>query len=305
VVSLFDNLTLKIVALILGLLLWFHVATEKTYVYQLRLPITVINLDDDLSLVRFPADSVTVVVSANGKQLLRSKWREDGVRVNAVAFTSGRHQLTLTPANTSLAAGAGFISLDEIISPSVLELYIDRTSEVMRPVETDLVTAADDGYAVASISLPQPAEVKMVGPRSLLSGFKTVFTEHKELTGLRNSLEISLPLARPAGHGIKLEPDSVTVKVQVVPVKTRVFDSVPVVLYNVPVDQPAVCRPQHVTVVLTGPPDDIDALDPSALVASADFIQRDGSGRAALKVGCPARFKLKSVSADSVAISRP
>jgi hypothetical protein len=305
VTSLFDNLTLKIVALILGLLLWFHVATEKTYVYQVRLPISVINLDDDLSLVRFPVDSVTVVVSASGKQLLRSKWREDGLRINAVAFAAGRHQMNLTPANISLVTGANLISLDEVISPSVLELYIDRTSEVMLPVEADLVTAADDGFAVASISPPQPAQVKVVGPRSVLGGFKTVFTEHKEMTGLRNSLELALPLASPPGHGIELEPDSVILKVQVVPIRTRVFDSIPVVLYNVPVDQPMVARPQHVTVVLTGPPDDIDSLDPSAVVASADYVQKNNANRAALKVGCPATFKVKSVSADSVAIRHP
>lgn len=303
--SLLDNLALKIVALILGLLLWFHVATEKTYVYQVKLPIAVINLDDDLSLVKFPSDSLSVIVSASGKQLLRSKWREDGVRINAVALAPGRHQLALSPTNTSLVTGGNLISLDEVVSPSVLELYIDRTSEVTLPVKADLKAVPDEGFAVASISEPEPAEVKVVGPRSLLGGFSTVFTEHKKIMGLRNSLEISLPLARPVGHGIELDPDSVTLRVQVVPVRTRVFDSIPIVLFNVPVDQPMVSRPPSVAVALTGPPDEIDSLDPSAVMASADYVKRDSLGRAALKVGCPAAFKVKSVSADSVSIVRP
>jgi hypothetical protein len=125
------------------------------------------------------------------------------------------------------------------------------------------------------------------------------------MSGLRNSLEISLPLAVPTGHGIDLEPDSVTLDVQVVPVKTRVFDSITVVLYNVPVDRPMVARPPQVRVVLTGPPEDVDALDPSAVVASADYAVLNEAGRAPLKVGCPAAFKVKSVSTDSVVIASP
>ncbi len=38
--SLLENFWLKIVALIMGLLLWFHVATEKIYNYEVRVPIS-------------------------------------------------------------------------------------------------------------------------------------------------------------------------------------------------------------------------------------------------------------------------
>lgn len=300
--SLFDNLALKIVALLLGLLLWFHVATEKIYTYQVRLPLNIVNLGQDLALVRFPVDSLTVVVSASGKRLGRTRWRDDGVRINALQFLAGRHQLSLTPANTTLIGGSNLISLDEVVTPTSLELYVDRKSEVNLKVQADLVAEADDGFAVASISKPQPDQVKVVGPRSLLGGFSTVFTEHKKMTGLRNSLEIILPLAVPAGHGISLDPDSVTLSIKVVPVRTRVFEGVPVILYNLPPDNQASSRPGRITVILTGPPDAIDSLDASALVASADFALMDTSGRAAVKVDCPAIFRVKSVSVDSVTI---
>ena len=166
------------------------------------------------------------------------------------------------------------------------------------------MAVADDGFAVASISRPEPAQVIVSGPRSLLGGFSTIFTEHKKMTGLRNSLAVTLPLTAPVGHGITLDPDSATLMVQVVPVRTRVFNGVPVVLYNAPVDLRTAIRPRLVTVVLTGPPEEIDKLDVSALVASADYTKLDSSGRAALKVDCPTTFRVKSVSVDSVAIDR-
>lgn len=302
--SLFDNLALKIVALLLGLLLWFHVATEKVYTYQVRLPLNIINLGQDLALVRYPVDSLTVVVSASGKRLGRTRWRADGVRINALQFPAGRHQLTLSPANTTLIGGSNLISLDEVVTPTSLELYIDRKSEVSLMVQPDLVVEADDGFAVASISEPRPEQVKVVGPRSLLGGFSVVFTEHKKITGLRNSLDINLPLALPAQYGITLEPDTVSLSIEVVPVRTRVFEMVPVVLYNLPADVPATSQPGFISVILTGPPDAVDSLEISALIASADYAALDSSGRAAVKVDCPATFRVKSVSVDSVTISK-
>ena len=52
-----DHFWLKITALILGLLLWFHVATEKTYNHELYLPVSEVILGDGLALVDPPPDS--------------------------------------------------------------------------------------------------------------------------------------------------------------------------------------------------------------------------------------------------------
>jgi YbbR domain-containing protein len=234
----------------------------------------------------------------------RTKWRKDGVRINALQFNAGRHQLDLSPTNTTLIGGSNLISLDEVVTPNSLELYIDRKSEVNLPIEADLIATADDGFAVASISKPNPDHVKVVGPRSLLGGFNTIYTEHKKMTGLRNSLEISLPLALPSSYGITLDPDSVTLSLEVVPIRTKLFERVPIVLYNLPIDSLAISQPNQINVILTGPPDMIDSLEISSLIASADFAARDSSGRVAVKVDCPANFRVKSVSVDSVTINR-
>lgn len=302
-IKVFDHLWLKIIAVILGLLLWFHVATNKTYNHQLTLPINVVVLAEGLSLTQAPPESLTVTVSATGKQLLRQKWRERGLRVTATQFGPGRHRLELNPSNTSLEHPAGAISLDEIIAPNSVVLDVDRLAEAEFRVVPDIITEPDDGFAVSDISLTGQPVVTVTGPRSLVLRLKSVSTEQKELQGIRNNITLKLAVNKPDIYGVTVKPDSVLVAIRVVPVKTRVFENVPVVVYNSPVGQPVNVVPPSIRVEVTGPPAEIDLLNKNTLIVSADFNEADESGRAPVKINCPSKFKIRDASTDSVTIS--
>lgn len=298
-----DHFWLKITALILGLLLWFHVATEKTYNYQLLLPVEEVSLEKALALSQALPDSIMTVVSATGKQLLRQKWRDRGLRIVATQFSAGQHELQLTTSNTFLISPSADVSLDEIVSPASITLHIDRRSEVMVKVEPDIITEPAEGFAVSEITATIPPEVKLIGPQSAIRRITEVHTVMKELSGLRNTLTLTLPLALPESYGVNLEPDSVSVTVRVVPVKTRVFEDVPVVIYNSPPGQNVAARPSSIRIELTGPPADIDLLNKNALIASADYTRIDTTGRAALKIDCPSKFRVRRASVDSVTLA--
>ncbi len=287
-------------ALVLGFMLWFHVATEKIYNYQVLLPISEIVVKEDLTLAQSPPDTVMVVVSGTGKQILRKKWRERGVRIIASQLRIGRHSVELSASNVLLAYEASGISLEDIIAPGSITLQVDVLSEVQVDVRPDIITEPASGFAVGSISKPEPAQVTLIGPRSIVGNHPAVFTAHKELSGLRNSISLTLPLATPEGYGIRLEPDSVRVTIDVVPVKTRIFENIPIVVYNAPPNQNVVPQPASIRIELTGSPTEIDLLNRNALIASADYTQINGGGYSPVKIDCPSRFRVKKVSADSV-----
>jgi hypothetical protein len=302
VAKLLDNIWLKVIALFVGLLLWFHVVTEKNYNHRVQLPITEIVLGEDLVLADTPPDSITVIVSASGKQLLRRKWRARGVKIHAARQTVGRHTLNLTTANTSLSSPGNQVSLLEVVSPTSITLRVDQRAEKTVRVLPDIRAIPDDGFVVSAVSDPEPSEVTVIGARSRVQQITSISTEHKELTGLRNNLTLALPLAAPRGYGLMLQPDSVTVRIEIVAVKTRVFENIPIVVYNVPPAETVSTEPPVVRIELTGPPEEVDALHHNALIASADFRQTDSLGLAAIKIDCPASFKVRGSSADSVKI---
>lgn len=297
-----ENIWIKVVALLMGLLLWFHVATEKVYNYRLALPITDIALGERLTLVDAPPDSMTVVVSASGKQLLRQKWRERGTKISTTQLSIGRHTVNLTAANTSLAGAGSFMTLDEVVSPTSMLLYVDYTAETQVTVAPDITAIPDEGFAVKRISDPDPAEVTLVGARSRVRTVTTVSTEPRELTGLRDNLTLTLPLAGPTGYQMTLKPDSVTVTIEIVAVKTRVFEDIPIVVYNAPPGKAVSTQPPVLRIELTGPPEDIDLLSRDELIASVDFRRLDSNGISPIKIDCPSNFKVKKTSVNTVRI---
>jgi hypothetical protein len=69
--KIFANFGWKVVAILLALLLWFHVATEKTYEKHFSASIQPIGLSRDLEIERIEPRHAQVSIIASGKQLLR------------------------------------------------------------------------------------------------------------------------------------------------------------------------------------------------------------------------------------------
>ncbi len=298
--KIFEHLWIKIIALVFGLLLWFHVATEKNYTYQLYLPVSEIILEKGLTLNSSPPDSLMVTVSATGKQLMRKKWRSRGLKIVASQFVKGQYDLNLNTSNVFISSATTDVTLEEILSPSNIKISVDNIAEVLVRVESDVLAVPDDGYAVGSISSIVPNEVWLKGPESIVRKIPVIFTENKVLKGLRSNIELTLPLAKPFGHAIELTPDSVSLMIEIVPVKTRIFSQIPIMLYNRPHDAVVELIPEFVKVELTGPPTEIDLLNKNRLTASVDYNNRSSSQKSFLTVDCPVKFKIKNATPDSV-----
>lgn len=300
--KLLDNFWLKLTAIALGLLVWLHVATEKEYSYEMRLPVTDVALGDSLTLASPPPDTLTVSVSATGKQLLRQKWRDRGLRINASQYTTGRHQVALTANNVALVGPTGELALEDVVGPKQVTLNIDILADITLPVTPNFVAEADEGYAIVTPFSISPDSAILFGPRSVIRRFHDIATEAKQLKGLRDDVVVSLALDSPPMHGLSVAPESVTVSLHVMPVKTRVFESVPVRIFNAPPNQEVASQPATVRVEITGPPSDVDLLETGVVTASANYRARAKSGKAGLKVDCPPAFRIRSVSTDSVRI---
>ncbi len=296
------NFWLKLVAFALGFLVWVHVATEKTYNYEFDLPVTEITLQEGLALSAQPPESLRVSVSASGKQLLRRKWRAEGVRINASQFSAGRFSINLSSQNTSLVHPTTDVVLDEVITPPTARLEIDVESSVELPVVATIETEADEGFAVAQQMSLEPQTATLIGPRNQLQGIASIATDSRKLGSLRHSVTVTLPLAPPAGYGFRVEPDSVSVTILVSPVKTRVFEDVPVLVFNAPSGTLPRTDPARLVVEVTGPPDDVDQLEANSLSLSVDYREQDSGGWAAVKFDCPLGFNLRSLSSDSVLV---
>jgi len=296
------NIWLRTAAVIMGLLLWFHVATEKNYNYEVTLPVSEIIVKDNLALASEPPESLTIIVSATGKQLLRQSWRESGLRINASQYTPGSHNFELATSNTVLA-DPGVISVGEIVMPRTFVLDIDHFDEAQVAVVPDLIILPDEGFAVKTVQKPIPPNVTIYGARSRVREITQLQSEQKEISGVRNNIEVTLKVLDPAGYGLSIEPDTVTINIEIVPVKTRLFEKIPIIVYNSPNDKRVKATPATIDIEMTGPPDEINLLNRNALVASVNFDQLSTEDSAPIKIDCPSHFKVKRASAQFVRLT--
>lgn len=286
----------------MGLLLWFHVATEKKYNYEVKLPVSEIIVKDNLALASKPPDSLTIKVSATGKQLLRQSWKESGLRINASQYPPGSFNFELTTSNTILA-DAGVISVEEIVRPRTFMLDIDNFDEGKVAVVPNLIIKPDEGFAARAVQVPIPREVTIRGARTKLQEIKEVTTEAKEVSGLRNNIQVALKVLVPAGYGLSVSPDTVRVEIEIVPVKTRLFERIPIVVYNSPGGKRVRPMPATIDIEMTGPPEEISNLNSNSLVASVDFENLNVRDSAPIKIECPAIFKVKRASVQFVRLA--
>jgi YbbR domain-containing protein len=301
--KIFENLWVKLASLVLATLLWFHVATNKVYQQEVTLPLVQVDLTGRLLLTEPPPESVTVIVSATGKKLLQTDWKKGGLKLVVNRSQPGRFRTELNPSNFSFARGDK-VDLTEIINPREFEFDCDKKLEKKLPVRSRVVAVADDGFAVGAPDSIAPEVVTITGPAGLLKDLAYVDTRNEILKGARNDLTMKVPVEKPKIFGVQITPDSVTVTVKLIAIKSRMFSDIPIRVKNVPPGSIIEIFPSKIGVRAGGSQKSIDSLTGIRISALADFNQANDKGMAPVDIILPPGITLLSKSVDSVRIIR-
>ena len=302
--NLFQNIWIKLVAVALGLLLWFHVATNKTYTQRMTLTVAGVDVKEGFALATAPPDSLEVAVTATGKRLLLGVVRTEQLRLNLTSLKPGTHQVDLTTSNVSFHIGNELLYLAAVLHPMSFTAEIDLMSSLKLGITPDIKIIPAEGFALASQAVCDPDRVLVKGPKSAIEKLKGVSTMYQEFTGLKSSTSFFAHVRQPGVAGVSAEPESVRVIVDIVPVKTRLFEKIPVVVFHSPATENIKVVPSTVNLELTGPPDQIDLLNRNTLVASIDYRRLSRSGYGDIAIDCPSGFAVKKSSADSALVVR-
>lgn len=303
--NLFKNLWTKLAALLLAFLLWFHVATDKTFQYEANLKLTQIELVDEISLSAPPPDEFKIIVSATGKRLLRSDWKKAGLRLMVDRNRPGRAKITFDKNNLSLMK-ADDIELINIISPRDVVLEFDRKIQKKVPIRSTLTIIPDQGFIRNKDDSLVPYQVTITGPRKLLNTIDSIETVSEYVEGIRNNLSMRVPLVYPDIYGLEIFPDTVSYFVNVTPIKSRVFSDIIIQLINGPSQSDSVVsiQPNNLEIRVGGIPAVIDSLKPEMFFATVDYQQFDSLGYAPIKITLPKTISIISQSTDSIKLIR-
>ncbi len=299
--KLFENLWVKIAAILLAILLWFHVATEKTYQMEISLPLAHIEISEELVIAEPPPDSIRVLVSASGKTLLRSDWKKSGLRLVVTGSRAAKFVTHISTTNLSLVKGDK-VALLEVIQPREIVLTCERKMQKTVPIVSKLTVYPDEGYLVDENESIFPKEVTLTGPRGLIQDIDSIETISKTIEGVRDDFSSRIALKRPDIYGLIMEPDTVVAYFNVTPIKRKEFKNVSIKLINMPGGKNYDFTPKTIDLRVAGKTGSIDSLSVGLFSVIADYVLADSKGVVPVQVVMPPSVTLLYKSTDSVKI---
>ena len=273
--SLFDNLALKGVSLLLAALTWFVIAGEKTSERGLSVPVELQNFPKDLELTGEAVTSVEVRLRASPGIIHGLGPRDISALIDLAGVAAGERIVHLSPETIRVPFGVKVVK----VTPSILTLNFEHTLEKDVPVRPRLLGRPAAGYEVAEVT-SEPARVRITGPRSRVQEIESAFTEPVSLEAARetvtDTVNIGLedPVLRLSG-GTKVR---VTARIREEHVRKALSGLALEVRGGT-----AQVRPQSVKVEVSGPVSVLKDLDP-ARVRPYVTITSDGLERAVVAV---------------------
>ena len=297
-----NNLTLKIGAILLALLLWVHVATNKTYEYQVDLKLSVINIPAGLVLVSDVPPMVTVRVKTTGKQLIALSTRQHTLAIDASEYKDGSFERDLTDRDAAAAFDQAYEQVG-IVFPRKLFLRFERETAKNILVEPKIRAAAAPGFIIVGRPRVEPEMVRVTGPNSSVRGLKGIETLPVELNGLTNSTSHKVALLISDSLRLMLGDSAVTISFQIESMAERTLSDVAVRAPHDFNSSRFSFSPATIAVRLGFPASLRDSLDFKQVRASFSILDeyRDSS-RAAIKYILPKNVTVIGNSLDSVLI---
>lgn len=243
---LFDNLGLKLVALLLAVLVYLNVYTDRPATMMVSFPIQITDLPDTLSLSGPAPAAVQAELRGTAKQLIRLRVTEPPLKVSLAGVSTGHFERALGVEDLPLPEGVQ-LQLDRFVSPRTLELEVDRRVSRELPV-----AASIEGNAAAlwdGTFEVRPPRVMVSGPAAAFATLDTVHLQPVSLNGRRDTLTVAVaPQSLP--DWCSMDPDHVELWIPLEAGITRRFT----VTLEAPGEGPkATVEPPRVTAVITAP----------------------------------------------------
>lgn len=203
-----SNLGFKIVALLVAVVLWFGVKTDRLTEVRYPVPFEVQLRGDDETVVTPLPETVDVVFSGAGKDLLRLGDQHYRVRKELEAGPPGPRRVTL---DTGDVTQSGNLPVKPVaVEPGVLTLTVDRIVSKRVPLRALGEVEPGSGYEVAGPVRFEPPVVTLIGARSILAKIDTVAVDLTQFRGSRRQ-DRTTSVRIPQYPGVVVQPDSIRV----------------------------------------------------------------------------------------------
>ena len=187
----FDNLGLKLAALLLALLVYLNVYLDRPQSMMMTFPVQVDGLADSLSLSGPVPSTVQAEMHGTGKQLLRLRVTEPPYRVSLEGIGAGRFERAVSSGDLPVSLNEG-LQVDRMVGPRTIGLTVERRVKRSIPVAPRVVGLAGSGAHWTGRVLATPESLEITGPRSAVVGLDSLVLQSAHIDGKRDTVNASV-----------------------------------------------------------------------------------------------------------------
>jgi YbbR domain-containing protein len=265
-----QNSGFKIVAVVMAMLLWFHVATEKVYEYTKSFPVEISNIPEGLVLAREAPREIQARIQGKGKELLKLLLMEKRIlEIDIGDFRAGENNYDFKPEMIPMPEGL-YLKVEEIESPKSVRISLDRLMEKTVPIRSRITIVPEEGYIASGEASLQPQEVTISGPRGFVRNITSIETEERVLDNVTEEVSDRIGLVLPEGHNLELSPDEVNFFAGVQKAVGKEIARVPVEIVNLARGRKVEVRPESISVVVFGGEDVVNQLTKDQIKVMVD-----------------------------------
>jgi YbbR domain-containing protein len=261
-IKLFENLTLKLVAFILAVVIWFLVVGEKKSEVRLTVPLELRNLSEQLEITQQSFGQVEVTVRGFSSVVKQLTPGDIDVHIDLSNVIEGKNTFALSPDEIPVPVGTKVIQ----VSPSQVDILLDATGSKTVPVKPITRGIPVEGYILGSITT-EPKVVTITGARRVLNTITKVETEAVVVDNIDQDLVKKAKIKLPNGIRIEKEEEKiVSVNVTIVPKMVELFfEDVPLLVEGE--ERPFTLSPQAITALVHGPELELSNMAPADIPA--------------------------------------
>lgn len=180
---------LKFVSLVLAIILWYFVGGEDKINKNVMIPIEIINLPRDLTISNQFKKEIDVTVSGPRSLILEMANRAVTRQVDLSMATPGTMVIENDHKHIPVPRG---ITVQRV-QPSSIILSLDKLIQKRFPVEARTSGEVAHGYHIKSL-VTDPKIITITGPLTTLSQVDHFVTKVINLDGVKQSLQLQVPL---------------------------------------------------------------------------------------------------------------
>ncbi|MAZ26079.1 MAG: hypothetical protein CL868_03245 [Cytophagaceae bacterium] len=270
------NIRIFLLILVLTACVSLLVKLNKLYTFDVKVPISLINLPEDKILKSYTAKKIEVNGRATGYEYLKYRLsdQEYVVDLSQLKRANGKYFYVFNASNANLGGSLSDSELSRIM-PDTIFFSLDENYEKRVPVvqNSDISFAAGYGSLEGVVFTPDTVMVR--GPKSVLDSLGQVSTKEIRFKDLKSTVEDSIALVTNEKQ-VDIIPQRVQMHLEVDKFTEGDLE-VPLQMVNVPQDVTAKIFPKRVHLIFNVNLKDYERVKANEFKVVCDFAEIDST----------------------------